>query len=97
MTTPTLAQVPVRSAVELTQRWAGLHEAVAEHSPDTTRLGMALCRPGHAVVTGEDDEWAEGLHAVLDDATESSWSLHLAAGGWVVPIVEPPGWRLATA
>ena len=144
MTTPPLAQVPVRSAAELTQRWADLldppvfaarslwlswlygdgtalpvvmpvddlprvpdlitlrglvhlHEAVAEHSSDTTHLAMALCRPGHAVVTEEDDEWAEWLHAVLGDAIESSWSLHLAAGGRVVPVVEPPGWRLAKA
>jgi hypothetical protein len=97
MTAPPLAQVPVRSAAELTQRWADLHEAVAEHFPDTTHLAMALCRPGHAVVTAEDDEWAEGLHTVLDDAIESNWSLHLAAGGRVVPVVEPPGWRLATA
>ena len=144
MTTPSLAQVPVRSAAELTRRWADLldppvfaarslwvpwlyedgtalpgvvpvddvhrvpdlptlrglvhlHEAVAEHSPDTTHLAMALCRPGHAVVTAEDDEWAEGLYTVLDDAIGSSWSLHLAAGGQVVPIVEPPGWRLAPA
>jgi hypothetical protein len=35
-----------------------LHEAVVEPSPDTTHLAMALCRPGHAVVTAEDDEWA---------------------------------------
>lgn len=144
MTTPPLAQVPVRSAAELTQRWADLldppvfaarslwlswlhedgtalpvvmpvddvprvpdpitlrglvhlHEAVAEHSRDITHLAMALCRPGHAVVTAEDDEWAEGLRTVLDDAIDSSWSLHLAAGGRVVPVVEPPGWRLATA
>jgi hypothetical protein len=105
MTTPLLAQVPVRSAAELTQRLADLldppvfaarslwlswlyedgtalpvvmpvddvprvpdlitprglvhlHEAVVEPSPDTTHLAMALCRPGHAVVTAEDDEWA---------------------------------------
>ena len=71
-----------------------LHEAVVEHARHTTHLAMALCRPGHAVVTAEDDEWAEGLRTVLDDAIGSSWSLHLAAGGRVVPVVEPPGWRL---
>ncbi|MGY1764018.1 hypothetical protein ACI79G_15765 [Geodermatophilus sp. SYSU D00779] len=143
MTTPPLAQVPVRSAAELTQRWADLldppvfaarslwlswlhedgttlpvvvpvddvprvpdlitlrglvhlHEAVAEGSPDTTHLAMALCRPGHVVVTAEDDGWAEGLHTALDDAIGSSWSLHLAAGGRVVPVVERSAWRPPT-
>ena len=57
---------------------------------------MALCRPGHIVVTADDEEWAEGLHAVLDEAIESSWSLHLAAGGRVVPVVEPSAWRPPT-
>jgi hypothetical protein len=143
MTTPPLAQVPVRSAAELTQRWADLldppvfaarslwlswlhedgttlpvvmpvddvprapdlptlrglvhlHEAVVEHTHDITHLAMALCRPGHAVVTAEDDEWAATLHTVLDDAIESRWSLHLAAGGRVVPVVEPTTWRPPT-
>ena len=142
MTTPPLAQVPVRSAAELTRRWvavldppvfaarslwllwltgdgrslplvvpvddlpavpdrltlrglADVHETLTEDL-DATHLAMALCRPGHAVVTVEDDAWAEGLRAVLDDAVGSSWSLHLAAGGRVVPVVELPTWRPPT-
>ena len=142
MTTPPLAQVPVRSAAELTRRWAALldppvfaarslwllwltgdgrslplvvpvddlpaaphrltlrgladlHETLTEDL-DVTHLAMALCRPGHPVVTAEDDEWAEGLHTVFDDAITSSWSLHLAAGGRVVPVVELPTWRPPT-
>ena len=139
MTTPPLARVPVRSAAELTQRWADLldppvcaarslwlmwltpdgrslplivpvddlpavpdlltlrglvdfHETLTEDL-DVTHLAMALCRRGHTAVTTADDEWAEGRHAVLDDPIESSWTLHLAAGGRVVPVVEPPAWR----
>ena len=139
MTTPPLAQVPVRSAAELTRRWADLldppvfaarslwlmwlapdgrslplvvpvddlpaapdpltlrglvdfHETLTEDL-DLAHLAMALCRPGHATITADDDEWAEGLHAVLDDAIESTWSLHLAAGGRIVPVVEPPAGR----
>jgi hypothetical protein len=142
MTTPPLAQVPVRSAAELTRRWAALldppvfaarslwllwltgdgrslplvvpvddlpavpdrptlrgladlHETLTEDL-DVTHLAMALCRPGHAAVTAEDDAWAEGLHTVLADAVASSWSLHLAAGGRVVPVVESPTWRPPT-
>ena len=139
MTTPPLAQVPVRSAAELTRRWADLldppvfaarslwlmwlapdgrslplvvpvddlpaapdpltlrglvdfHETLTEDL-DLAHLAMAPCRPGHTAVTADDDEWAEGLHAVLDDAIESTWSLHLAAGGRIVPVVEPPAGR----
>jgi uncharacterized lipoprotein YmbA len=48
------------------------------------------------VVTAQDDEWAATLHTVLDDAIESRWSLHLAAGGRVAPVVEPTTWRPPT-
>lgn len=142
MTTSPLAQVPVRSAAELTRRWAGileppvfatrdlwlmwlgpdgrslplvvpvedlppapapatvtelltLHETVVEGRPDeSAHLAMALCRPGHAAVTTVDQAWA----AVLRDAFAAqpgTWSLHLAAGGRVVPLVDAPAetWR----
>ncbi|WP_448609498.1 hypothetical protein [Geodermatophilus sp. URMC 60] len=140
MTTPPLAEVPVRSAAELTQRWADLldppvfatrslwlmwltadgrslpvvvpiedlpaapdpltlrglvdvHETLTE-GLDVPHLAMVLCRPGHAVITADDDEWAEGLWLLLDDVVEGGWSLHLAAGGRVVPVVGPPAGRL---
>ncbi|MGK5111989.1 MULTISPECIES: hypothetical protein [unclassified Geodermatophilus] len=141
MTTPALAQVPVRSAAELTRRWVevldppvfaarslwllwlgedsrmlpvvvpvddvppvpdlptlhglrDLHGTVTEHCAGPAHLAMALCRPGHGAVTARDDEWAEGLEAVLD-GIDGTWSLHLAAGGRVVPLVDAPGatWR----
>ncbi|RZU32521.1 hypothetical protein [Blastococcus saxobsidens] len=50
-------------------------------------LALALCRPGSPSVTEGDQQWAEALRAVLDEA---SWSLHLAAGGAVVPMVAGP-------
>ncbi|WP_324273626.1 hypothetical protein [Blastococcus brunescens] len=54
---------------------------------------MALCRPGDPRITEDDDEWAEGLRSALDDGQiEGSWSLYLAAGGSVVPLVEAPSW-----
>jgi hypothetical protein len=143
MTTPSLAQVPVRSAAELTRRWATvleppvfadrsawlmwlapdgralplvvpvddlpavpgsaaltglrtLHEAVVEGSPiGRAHLAVALCRPGHAVVTASDDAWLEALRATFDPLPDGTWSLHLAAGGRVVPLVDAPEgtWR----
>ena len=140
MTTTPLAQLPVRSATDLTRRWhtvlappvfgarslwlawfdtAGLmlpvvmpvddlprrprhesligllalHDAVTEQSDCADgHLALALCRPGRSVVTASDDEWAEALREDLDSGVDGSWSLHLAAGGTVFPLVEPTRW-----
>src|SRR3954464_1996905 len=67
----------------------GLHLGVAE---DHLRLGghlaMALCRPGRPTVTKYDDAWVDGLREALDELPAGhTWSLHLAAGGSVVPLV----------
>ncbi|WP_166531552.1 hypothetical protein [Blastococcus xanthinilyticus] len=48
-------------------------------------LALALCRPGPAEVTGDDDAWTEALRSVLDG---DAWSLHLAAAGRVLPVVD---------
>ena len=134
MTTTPLAQVPVRSATELTRRWADVldppvfaarslwlmwldtdgrslplivpvddlpalpdlltlggltdfSEAVTEGT-DVAHLAMALCRPGDATLDAGDDEWAEAFRELLPDRIECGWSLHLAAGGRVLPVVE---------
>ena len=135
-----LPQPPVRSAAELTRRWAtvlappvfgarslwlawfdpdgamlpvvvpvddlpllpdhgvlrgllALHDAVTERTDCVDgHLAMALCRPGPPLVTAEDDEWAEALREDLDSGIDGSWSLHLAAGGSVLPLVEPFRW-----
>lgn len=52
-------------------------------------LALALCRPGEPVVTAEDEVWAGELRSVLDDdAVPGTWSLHLAAAGSVLPLVD---------
>ena len=50
-------------------------------------LALVLCRTGPPSVTGDDEQWVEALRGALD---EDSWSLHLAAGGAVVPLVGGP-------
>jgi hypothetical protein len=139
MTTPSLDDVPIRTAEELTARWEAmleppvfgaralwmtwladdgrmlkvvvpvddiplvpdrgmlegllrLHDAVAaEHLAGEGHLAMALCRPGRPSMTEDDEEWAEALHALLDDGQiDGSWSLHLAAGGTVQPLTGFP-------
>jgi hypothetical protein len=53
-------------------------------------VAAALCRPGHATSTANDREWAEALGRATAAAGLTDWSLHLAAGGEVVPLVAPP-------
>ncbi len=136
MTKPPLADVPIRTAEELTQRWeklldppsfsarslwltwldrglmlpviipvddvpavphqflltniAHVGESIAEsHCLGTAHVAMALCRPGRVRVTQDDEAWERGLgEAFL--TTSGTWSLHLAAGGSVVPMVDLP-------
>ena len=138
MTTPALAEVPVRSALALTRRWVDLlqppkfgarslwlawFDADGRQSPvlvpvdalpvtpdasmfdslrvlnetvvqaqlgDDGHLAMALCRPGEAVVSDSDDEWVDALGEVFDGLVGQTWSLHLAAGGRVEPLIGPP-------
>ena len=140
MTTPPLADAPIRSAADLTDRWrtlldppeftarslwltwlgadgrqlpvvvpvedvpqrpdpallVGLREVhggvLHDQLGATGHLALALCRPGDPAITEDDDAWADALRSVLDDEqTGGSWSLHVAAGGSVLPLVDLPG------
>ncbi|SDY49388.1 hypothetical protein SAMN05661080_03642 [Modestobacter sp. DSM 44400] len=59
-----------------------------EHTAGIGHVAMALCRPGHATCTAADRGWADGLAAAAAGLVD--WSLHLAAGGAVVPLAAPP-------
>lgn len=134
MTTPPLADVPIRSAADLTARWERLlappvfgarslwlcwlddglmvplvvpvdeiparpgrtmlanlpslcQTVVEEHVFGEAHVAMALCRPGLPTVTRDDEAWAAELREAFADE-DCTWSLHLAAGGSVVPMVE---------
>jgi hypothetical protein len=136
MTKPPLADVPVRTAEDLTQRWEQLldpsvfsarslwltwldgglmlpvvipvddvpaapdrlllanvaraSESIAEsYGLGTPHVAIALCRPGRVKVTKDDEAWERGL-AEAFRTTKGTWSLHLAAGGTVVPMVDLP-------
>jgi hypothetical protein len=139
MTKPPLADVPIRSASDLTSRWAAVldppvfgarslwlmwlsadgrmlpivvpvddlpelsnyrlraglrevHGAIVEtHLNGNGHLAMALCRPGSHDITAMDDEWAHDFRGLFEEEhTDSTWSLHLAAGGRVTELVPPP-------
>jgi hypothetical protein len=71
-----------------------LHAAVVEQRLGAGgHLALALCRPGAPRPTAEDERWADALRAALTARIAESWSLHLAAGGEVTPLVDPPWWR----
>src|SRR3712207_5405395 len=74
-----------------------VHDSIVEeHLDGDGHFAMALCRPGRPEITEDDDEWAEALRSALDDGQiDGSWSLHLAAGGEVVPLVPAPSWTWA--
>jgi hypothetical protein len=61
-----------------------------EHTAGIGHVAMALCRPGHATCSALDRQWADGLARAATAAALPDWSLHLAAGGAVVPLVAPP-------
>jgi hypothetical protein len=135
MTKPPLADVPVRTAQELTRRWETLLDPpvfsarslwltwlddglmlpvvipvddvpaapdrpmlatlaqvcasiVESHVAGTAHVAFALCRPGRPKVTKDDERWATGLRDALGGVPSGTWSLHLAAGGDVVPMVD---------
>ncbi|MGY1709196.1 hypothetical protein ACI8AC_06750 [Geodermatophilus sp. SYSU D00758] len=89
--------LPERPEPPLLTGLLDLHTGVTADSPGgPCLLAMALCRPGDPAPTADDERWAAALREVLDGAVP--WSLHLAAGGRVRPLVEaahlPPlsGW-----
>jgi hypothetical protein len=66
------------------------HAVTADGLDDEGHLAFALSRPGGADITEADEEWADVLDALLVDRDGGTWSLHLAAGGWITPVVHPP-------
>jgi hypothetical protein len=81
---PTLPDRPLLEGV------LHLHGAVAEQLGESGHLALALCRPGAPRPTADDERWADALRAALPGRISASWSLHLAAGGQVSPLVDPP-------
>jgi hypothetical protein len=53
-------------------------------------LAFALSRPGEATLVDEDRAWAEALEKAMQEHRAGTWSSHVAAGGWLTPLVEPP-------
>jgi hypothetical protein len=69
---------------------AAVSETIVE-SQCTRRphVALALCRPGRVRVTHDDEAWERGI-AEAFGTSSGTWSLHLAAGGTVVPMVDMP-------
>jgi len=83
--------IPLVPRREMLSGLRQMHETVLDAQVlGECHLAMALCRPGRPQITGDDDEWAEGLRLALDDEIDGTWSLHVAAGGSVLSLVEMP-------
>jgi hypothetical protein len=81
--------IPLRPEAGLMPGLRGLHEAVAASEPEPLHLATALCRPGRPLVSADDAAWAAMLREEIGDRIDGGWSLHLAAGGSVLPMVDP--------
>lgn len=68
-----------------------IHAVFVEHAGAADyHLSFALSRPGGATILDEDRAWADALESALKDGPAGTWSLYVAAGGWLTPLVEPP-------
>ncbi len=64
------------------------------HASGRAHVAMALCRPGRPRITADDEAWERGLREAFggaDGVAPLPWSLHLAAGGSILPVVDLPG------
>jgi hypothetical protein len=74
----------VRAALQIHGVFAERPEAADCH------LAFALSRPGEATIVDEDRAWARALEVAMQEHRAGAWSFHVAAGGWLTPLVEPP-------
>lgn len=82
--------VPARPDRTLLANLVGMCESIVEsHVVGGAHVAMALCRPGRPRVTADDEAWENALREAFEEST-GTWSLHLAAGGSVVPMVDLP-------
>ncbi len=54
---------------------------------------IALSRPGGSSIDDDDEAWARALQAALGEDGLGTRSLHVAAGGWITTVVDPPAAR----
>jgi hypothetical protein len=86
-----LTGAPLRPTSGLARSLAHLHAQIVHISGRPPgHIALALSRPGAAEVGEDDHEWATALRAAFADLVEATWSLHLAAGTWITPLVDPP-------
>ena len=88
-------EVPTDPDPRLLANLLEVHHEVAELVGGGAHLALALTRPGSARPTADDERWADLLRATMTGRIAETWSLHLAAGGEVNPLVDPP-WASAS-
>ena len=85
--------LPVSPDPSLCDALLAVHCAVVDDvGVGRLHLTTALSRPGPPEVTAGDVAWCEVLRTGLGERIDGSWSLHLAASGTVIPLINPPVW-----
>src|SRR3954447_12525106 len=82
--------VPAEPDPRLLAQLLEVHQEVVDLVGGGAHLALALARPGAARPTGDDERWADLLRATVPGRITETWSLHLAAGGELNPLVDPP-------
>jgi hypothetical protein len=83
-------EIPRRPQREMLANLEQMVTMVAETEViGSAHLAVALCRPGAPEVDADDVSWAEALREALAPF-DGTWSLHLAAGGEVTPMIDLP-------
>ena len=83
--------LPLLPDPELLEGLRRVHVGVAQRQlPLGGRLALALCRPGRPQITKNDEVWAQALREAFDGVPIAPYpTLHLAAGGSVIPMEAP--------
>jgi len=69
-----------------------LRHTIVTEGPRYVRAhtAIALSRPGTSSIGPDDAAWAGALQKAVGGDGLGTWSFHVAAGGWITTVVDPP-------
>lgn len=91
----TLTGAPAQPQREVVGLVRQLRQTIVTEGPlyVQAHTAIALSRPGPSSVGPDDAAWAEALQTAVGEDGMGTWSFHIAAGGWITTMVDPPAAR----